>query len=310
MLGFRTEGPEEGVEPFVKALRAALGEPRVTFLNYTIDDYEEFFAPDRRAIDPNILMSPFGIQKILVWDSLTRSAWSADSLQLLQLSLQIEEEHEGPKAIARHNCRLELRLRLQGGAQLADGCAGTAAFRGWMDSLVTTTLGPAHPATTDPEWEEKLKRYEAAKMAYAERVSPLLDPACYPPIGWHEGSHVFNIQLCESDAIVDTLRGEVRVRDESGRDVEHYLYDMVSDTFVEEVLLYDGYLGYALYALELGSVQEIRFLFDDGTEILFYEKGDFMKEPLPFKQRYNPEYFRRRREYRRQQRLQDQKFQS
>lgn len=92
LIRFEMEGEEERLQGFVTALQEQFGTSRLTFLHYVQETYEDFFQPESRAINPDHVNSPFGIQKIMVWDDVYKAEWFQDSLQM---SVHVQEKRAG-----------------------------------------------------------------------------------------------------------------------------------------------------------------------------------------------------------------------
>lgn len=280
LLKAQTIGSDDHLESFYKTLGQKLGSPRVTYLNYTIDEWTEFFEPEKRAIDPNILRSPFGLQKILVYDSVVMKDAGGT---VLQVSLQSEPKRAGSRIVDPYFTHLELRARPLGKDSTFSDCN---AYDG-LKHLLTEVFKDSGLEPSDYQADSAQlaleKDYEEKLNLYSERVNDLLDPSCYPAIYHREGTWQYRLQFCELDDMADSLYAKVRVKDDLGPCERFALINIVEDTIVDEVLIHDGPSGYVLYLEKDRELREIVLELEDGREILFYEENDLLRKGLPFK---------------------------
>ncbi|MEM0997212.1 MAG: hypothetical protein AAGN35_09040 [Bacteroidota bacterium] len=292
-LVFESEGEEEQLQPWMDGLARRLGRPEITFLHFRLETYAAFFDPSKWAFATDRLNSPYGIQKILVWDRPRTPAWWPDSLQL---SVQIREHRMGKRPIDPYACRVEVRLRNRAGRDLLRSCENAEAITAALQDWTEPYLGMPHDTTPDPEFPEKVHNYEGRKAAYTLRVKDFLNPKCYPTVQHWPGGNFFRLQVCEHDGMQDTLRARVRVLSAAGDSLPYLLYDYINDTLPGEIYILDGILGYEIHFRNIREVEEIWFDFRDGRKMKYYEKGDYTRHPLPYKPRYSPEDIKKWRE--------------
>lgn len=293
LIRFEVEGEEERLQGFMADMQEQFGTSRLTFLHFRQETYEDFFQPEKRAMNPDHLNSPFGVQKIMVWDHLYRPEWSPDSLQM---SLHIQEKRAGNRPIDPYNCTVELRLRNHSGRDLLANCRQARPVTRTIQELVEQHLGSPHDTTPDPDFPAKEEAYLEQKAAYSLRVRDFLDPSCYPVISHYPGTRSFRLQLCEYDGMTDTLTGTVEVLSLAGDPLPYLMYDAITDSIRTEVKILNGVNGYVMIFEDVEEVGSILFHFPDGRSLHFYEKGDYTRYPYPFKPRYSPQNNRRRRE--------------
>jgi hypothetical protein len=292
-IRFEVEGEEEQMQNFMAALQEQFGTSRLTFLHFQQETYEDFFQPESRAINPDHVNSPFGMQKILIWDNFYRKAWFPDSLQM---SVQIQEKRSGNRPIDPYNCTVEMRLRNSAGRDLLANCRGARHVTSSLQSLVEKHIGMPHDTTFDPDFPAKEKDYLDREAAFSLRVSDFLDPSCYPTISHFPGSNSFSMQLCEYDDMTDTLVGQVEVLSAAGDPLPFRMFDSTTDSLTKEIRILNGISGYRIFFQNVDEVAAILFHFPDGRTLRYYEKGDYTRYPYPFKPRYAPENRRKRME--------------
>lgn len=271
-----TEGQEENLQAFFELMDSTLGKPRMTFLHYTLDTFAEFFRPEGRALQPSVLKSPFGVQKIMVWDSILVSEIHWDTLSL---SLQVEEQLRGNRPVDRPFCVIELRLIDLAGHNLLANCDSLPAAGKWLQQMLEAAVGPPHPVTPDPAWDRLSARYDSVRAEYARRVAPYLAPGCYPPVTrrpWAPAA--FNLQICEHDSIKDTLFCTLKVLDQNQEPTPFSLLDILAERYTDTLKILDGVSGYRLFLPEGKYPGKITIVLPNGAEILFFGPGDYIDD--------------------------------
>ncbi|HHG83610.1 MAG TPA: hypothetical protein ENJ82_02575 [Bacteroidetes bacterium] len=298
-LSMKMEGEEEQLGGFLAELQVQLGVAKVTFLHYTLENYDEFFQPKGRALDPKNFASPYGYQKIMVWQGLR---WPALTQDLIEVSLQIEERRRGHRPIDLYDCELALRVRSSGKEDLLGNCGKRNPVKNLVKRMSALRIGPPHGKQENPEFEKLAEYYVSKQKEYAERVAGILDPDCYPPLS--QRSNGFGLRICEIDGMVDTLHTKVEVLDAGGDRLRYFLYDVVGGKPAEEILIMDGMSGYNLLVKDAGEVAEIRFILPGGRVVIYYDKEDFL-DNNSHKQRDAKDFYRRKREERIQEQVKE-----
>jgi hypothetical protein len=272
------EGPEDSLTQFYQGLASQLGTPKTTFLHFSLEEWEEYFHPEQRQLDASLLASPLGVQKIMVWDSLSDLSPGI----LIDLSVQVVQRKAGGRMIDKPYCSIEFRARESHGPGLDWESEAGLALKGMFQELVSSNLGGPHNAVRDTAWENLSQRYEERRQAWRLRVAPLLSGECYPPISHEEQTGEYRIQICERNDLKDTLTGRLVVLDSVGHELPFALVNNLTDSLCSNIQIYDGALSYSFFLLGKGSPTEVRLLMQEGPEIMLHMPGDFMQGLFPF----------------------------
>lgn len=273
-----SDGTEDSLTVFYERLNEHLGKPRVFFLHYTLDNWDEFFHPEKRQIDPKILASPMGVQKIMIWDSVA-GFWDEHPASI---SLQVEQKRAGYRTIDKWYCSLELRIQEVSGESVDWSTAKGEEVKQQFQEWLVESVGLPRDPQPDTAWARLSDRYDEQEKMWQARVRPWLSGECYPPVALKDGSGEMRLQVCEARDLQDTLVCRVAILDSAGHDIKAVLVNNATDSVVTRLLIYDGYLGYSIFTRDPSLVAEIRFVLPQGRQILFYERGDFTRDLMPF----------------------------
>lgn len=284
-LAFKVQMEESKAVPFIDSMIATYGIPQTWFLHFTLQDFNEFFDPSKRAFGPEILVSPYGAQKIMVWDSI-----ESDD-QLIQVSMQVEQKKKVNVPVCPDHTEFEFRFRKVSGENLMNDCNAELDIIDAITARVLKHFGDPEESNNDIEFTDAMLEYQNRLKRYGQRVDQLLDVECYPPVTWRPGWNVFRLNLCEAEWVQDTIVGKVEVWGQ-GKVIPFLLYDSVLDRVSSEIKIFPGHLDYWLYAENLKDISYIYLKFEDSKlDLTLFDRDedDFESYP-PFRPKYDKDF--------------------